>query len=97
MCRRARLNNLQVCHCKTPRGKMSHANLPKVAKVLVCQAQQHGCCIAGGYTELFSAQAAAWRVLAGGRSKAHDLCIAAPTGSGKTLAYALPLLHCLLG
>ncbi|DBA71432.1 TPA: hypothetical protein ACH3X2_011231 [Trebouxia sp. C0005] len=49
------------------------------------------------YTELFPVQAAAWRVLAGGHSKAHDLCIAAPTGSGKTLAYALPMLHCLTG
>lgn len=51
----------------------------------------------GQYTELFPVQAAAWRVLAGGHSKAHDLCIAAPTGSGKTLAYALPLMHCLTG
>lgn len=51
----------------------------------------------GQYTELFPVQAAAWRVLAGGLSKAHDLCIAAPTGSGKTLAYALPVLHCLVG
>lgn len=51
----------------------------------------------GQYTELFPVQAAAWRVLAGGLSKAHDLCIAAPTGSGKTLAYALPVLHSLLG
>ena len=53
--------------------------------------------IAGNYTELFPVQAAAWRVLAGGLSRAHDLCIAAPTGSGKTLAYALPVLHCLMG
>ncbi|KAL3140741.1 hypothetical protein ABBQ32_005296 [Trebouxia sp. C0010 RCD-2024] len=51
----------------------------------------------GKYTELFPVQAAAWRVLAGGLSKAHDLCIAAPTGSGKTLAYTLPVLHCLIG
>ena len=49
----------------------------------------------GNYTALFPVQAAAWRILAGGVSKAHDLCIAAPTGTGKTLAYALPVLHCL--
>ena len=51
----------------------------------------------GQYTELFPVQAAAWRILAGGLSKAHDLCIAAPTGSGKTLAYALPVLHSFMG
>jgi len=50
-----------------------------------------------GFTELFPVQAAAWQQLAGGRSQAHDLCIAAPTGSGKTLAYALPVLSALSG
>lgn len=38
-------------------------------------------------------QAAAWRVLAGGMSQRHDLCVSAPTGSGKTLAYTLPVLQ----
>lgn len=51
---------------------------------------------AHGFVELFPVQAAVWRQLAGGRSSAHDMCIAAPTGSGKTLAYALPVLHGLL-
>ncbi|KAK9859816.1 hypothetical protein WJX84_000374, partial [Apatococcus fuscideae] len=50
---------------------------------------------AGGIQELFPAQAAMWRALAGGHSLAHDLCIAAPTGSGKTLAYALPIVNAL--
>ena len=64
-----------------------------------CASQCYKKCFqcSGQYTELFPVQAAAWRVLAGGLSKAHDLCIAAPTGSGKTLAYALPVLHCLIG
>ena len=42
-------------------------------------------------------QAAVWRLTAGGRSAAHDLCISAPTGSGKTLAYALPIVGALQG
>ena len=42
-------------------------------------------------------QAATWRLTAGGRSAAHDLCICAPTGSGKTLAYALPIIAALSG
>jgi superfamily II DNA/RNA helicase len=46
-----------------------------------------------GYSTLFPVQAAAWHVLAGGMSCAHDLCVSAPTGSGKTLAYALPVLQ----
>lgn len=52
---------------------------------------------AGGFSELFPVQAAVWRVLAGGYSAAHDLCICAPTGSGKTLAYTLPILQALSG
>ena len=47
------------------------------------------------FTELFPVQAAVWQHSAGGRSTAHDLCVAAPTGSGKTLAYALPVVNAL--
>jgi ATP-dependent RNA helicase DDX51/DBP6 len=49
------------------------------------------------FHELFPVQAAVWRMLAGGASDAHDVCLCAPTGSGKTLAYALPLLNGLAG
>ncbi|KAG2441026.1 hypothetical protein HXX76_003879 [Chlamydomonas incerta] len=47
------------------------------------------------FKELFPVQAAVWQHSAGGRSTAHDLCVAAPTGSGKTLAYALPVVNAL--
>ena len=50
---------------------------------------------AGGYSEVLPVQAAAWSMLAGGHSQAHDLCLCAPTGSGKTLAYALPIVQAL--
>ena len=50
---------------------------------------------AGGYSELLPVQTAAWSMLAGGHSQAHDLCLCAPTGSGKTLAYALPIVQAL--
>ncbi|GFR41488.1 hypothetical protein Agub_g2179 [Astrephomene gubernaculifera] len=48
-----------------------------------------------GFRELFPVQAAVWQHCGGGRSSAHDLCVAAPTGSGKTLAYALPVINAL--
>jgi hypothetical protein len=48
-----------------------------------------------GFSELFPVQWSVWEQLAGGRSAAHDLCVAAPTGSGKTLAYSLPVVNAL--
>ena len=50
---------------------------------------------ATGIEVLFPVQTVVWQETAGGSSRAHDVCIAAPTGSGKTLAYALPVLQAL--
>ena len=88
---------MQLCTALAPVPRPDCASLTCPREQNCCQLllllKRHHA--AGGYRELLPVQTAAWSLLAGGHSQAHDLCLCAPTGSGKTLAYALPILQAL--